>query len=72
MVHNAPSSRTGPNVQLKFALLNTGTPQYVIARDCGMSETRLSRIVRGRATPSAEERQALAAKLGRNVLELFP
>lgn len=61
----------GPNHRLKFALLSSGSPQYEIARACAMGETRLSRIVRGRARPNAAERRALAARLGVPEAELF-
>ena len=47
------------NTTLKVALLRAGLPQFRVARELGMSETRLSRIVQGRALPSAEEAQRL-------------
>jgi len=52
------------NYELKTALLRAGVPQYEIARRAGLDETALSRIVRGRRVPSADERGRLAAVLG--------
>jgi transcriptional regulator with XRE-family HTH domain len=56
---------------LKLALVRTGRCQYDIAREIGMSETRLSRLATGREVPSADEAEALARLLGRSVDDLF-
>lgn len=56
---------------LKFSIINLGQPQYAIAAKCGISETRLSRLVRGRADPTEEERRALARVLRAPEARLF-
>lgn len=57
---------------LKMKLLERPEPQYELAARAGMSETRLSRIIRGRIQPTAEERKKLAEVLGVPEAELFP
>lgn len=52
------------NTKLKLALIEHGVPQYVIAQRMGVSETRLSRIIRGRAQPTREEQKRLSELLG--------
>ncbi|MCC6651695.1 MAG: helix-turn-helix transcriptional regulator [Candidatus Eisenbacteria bacterium] len=52
------------NLKLKLALLENGGPQYVIARKMGVSETRLSRIIRGRIEPTPAETARLSELLG--------
>jgi transcriptional regulator with XRE-family HTH domain len=59
------------NEKLKIALLNNGSHQYEVARETGISETRLSRLVRGREDPTAEERRRLSAFLGVRQRDLF-
>ena len=49
--------------QLKTAMLESGKAQYMIAREAGMSETRLSRIVMDRLEPTGPERRRLARVL---------
>lgn len=48
---------------LKIALLRSGRRQYEIAAKSGISETRLSRIVTGRALPSPDEIERIASAL---------
>jgi transcriptional regulator with XRE-family HTH domain len=57
---------------LKLAILRSGMHQYVLAAVAHISETRLSRIVRGRTTATADEQGRLAAALGVPVGEIFP
>ncbi len=57
---------------LKLTLLERGEHQYEIAARVGVSETRMSRIVRGRLEPTEAERKALARALGVAESELFP
>jgi transcriptional regulator with XRE-family HTH domain len=59
------------NERLKVALLRSGRTQYAVAAAAGMSETRLSRIVVGRAPGTEEERRAIALALGVPLDELF-
>ena len=60
------------NEALKMALLRSGVPQFEIARQTGLSETKLSRLVRGRLSPSLEEATRLAELLHEHVAHLFP
>lgn len=60
------------NLPLKIALLETGKKQGRIARLLKISDTTLSRIVRGRREPTDEQRKALAEFLGRDASEIFP
>lgn len=61
----------GMIIGLKMAILRSGRSQWEIARDIGISETRLSRILRGRVEVRDEEREALARILGATMGELF-
>jgi transcriptional regulator with XRE-family HTH domain len=56
---------------LKLKVLELGIPQYELARELGLSETRLSRIIRGRLDPTADEREKIARCLHTSVKELF-
>lgn len=49
---------------LKRALIDAGIPQYRVAQRAGLTETRLSRLATGRATPTEDELQRLADVLG--------
>jgi hypothetical protein len=49
---------------LKFAIINSGRSQRAIAASIGMSEPRLSRIVRCCVDPTLTEKQALMQCLG--------
>ncbi len=60
------------NTQLKIALLGRALRQFEVARRTGMSETRLSRIVQGRAEPTEAEKAALSRELGATPQDLFP
>lgn len=59
------------SVELKVAIVRSGLHQYDLAARVGISETRLSRIVRGRLDPTADERQRLAAVLRTSEDRLF-
>ena len=59
------------NQELKLALLRDRRPQYVVAREAAISETRLSRIVTGRIEPTEAEKSCLARVLTRDVGDLF-
>ncbi len=50
--------------KLKLRLLELREPQYVLAAKLGMNETRLSRIVQGRISPTSEERGRIAEAMG--------
>lgn len=49
---------------LKLLIVESGTPQYVLAAQVGVNETRMSRIARGRSPPTPDERARIAAALG--------
>jgi plasmid maintenance system antidote protein VapI len=52
------------NDKLKQHLALTGRRQYQIAREVGLTENELSRIVRGRRVATPDERRRLATALG--------
>jgi len=52
------------NLALKMALISSKLPAYRVAADCGISESRLSRIATGRLEPTPEELERLARVLG--------
>lgn len=52
------------NIPLKLALICSGRPSYLIAASAGLSESRLSRIVKGRLDPTDAELTRLAKALG--------
>ena len=58
------------NVALKLAIIKTGLTQRVIAKRVGLSEDRLSDIVRGHEARPIEQ-AALAQTLGESVAKLF-
>ena len=59
------------NGKLKLALLTRGKPQYEVADELGMSETKLSRIVHGRLEPTATEMRDIAVLFGVHPDDLF-
>lgn len=58
-------------VKLKIAIMRAATSQYELAATVGISETRLSRICRGRAVPTDDEQRRIAAALGQSIEDLF-
>jgi transcriptional regulator with XRE-family HTH domain len=59
------------NEKLKAYLARTGRRQYQIAREVGLTENELSRIVRGRRMATPDERRRLSLVLGVAEPELF-
>lgn len=59
------------NRALKIAILDHGTTQIALARAVGISEPRMSRIMRGHDEPTEDEKKAIAKILRRKVHELF-
>ena len=59
------------NLKLKLAILASGQPQRQVAATCGIRENRFPEIVRGWTEPREDERQAIAAALGKSPAELF-
>lgn len=60
------------NVALKTAIFKSGKKQKRIAKLARMSESELSKIVRGHRPASSDERERLVKLLGAPVEELFP
>ncbi len=58
-------------ITLRNAIARSGQTQRALARIINSREARLSEIVRGWAVPTPEERQAIAAALGRPERGLF-
>jgi transcriptional regulator with XRE-family HTH domain len=58
-------------LNLRVAILRSGRTQREIARECEMSESRLSEIVRGWRNPRDDERRRLSHVLNRPAEELF-
>lgn len=58
------------NTTLKLAILDRST-QTEVAKKAGLSESRLSRIIRGHYAPTDDEKKALARVLRKPVHELF-
>lgn len=65
--HGMPSL----NIPLKQALVATGKKQKRIAKLVRISETELSKIVRGHRSASEDERKRLVRVLGKTEEELF-
>lgn len=60
------------NLPLKLAILKKYPSQSACARDIGMSESLLSRFVRGWREPNPEQKKAISRKLRAKVNEIFP
>lgn len=60
------------NINLKLGFLERNVSQIETAVTLGMDPARLSKIIRGWVSPTANERQSLAAYLKKNEAELFP
>lgn len=61
-----------PNRALEHAIVDSGRTQRELARRMGMDETRLSRIVSGKARLFPRERRAIAKALRLPQRVLFP
>lgn len=59
------------NSKLKLKILESGRPQIGLAKDLGISEAWLSRIVKGWVDPDQELKGKIAELLGGTVGELF-
>jgi transcriptional regulator with XRE-family HTH domain len=59
-------------LRLKVAFLKKQVSQKDLCRKIGISETRLSRIIRGHARAHARERRLIARELGVREAEIFP
>ena len=61
-----------PNWNLKMAAVEKFGSQVELAMKCGLDESKMSRIVRGRITPRPEDREKICAALGVPEVELWP
>jgi transcriptional regulator with XRE-family HTH domain len=52
------------HLDLKVAIVRSGKPQYRFAQDIGVSESRLSKYLRGYGSLRSEQIEKLAALLG--------
>lgn len=64
-------SNVAMNLALKMAILGARKTQTEIAKETGIHESRLSRIVRGHDAASDDERKRLAAALRSSERDLF-
>ncbi|MBW1991842.1 MAG: helix-turn-helix transcriptional regulator [Deltaproteobacteria bacterium] len=60
------------NLKLKFAIIEKYGSQADFAKVMGLSESGLSRIIRGRREPEPELKETIARKLGVSPDEIFP
>ena len=60
------------NMNLKTKILETGRPQIAIAHDLMISDSLLSKIVKGWVCPSEDIKARLALLLGCQPKDLFP
>jgi hypothetical protein len=61
-----------PLTPLRLARLQSGAPQYVVAKRARLAASRLSVLERGYDEPSSYERSALARVLAVPAEQLFP
>lgn len=66
------SRKITPNIALKQAIVGTGKTQRIISLRTRIAEVRLSKIVRGKAVPTEDEKDALAQITKRPIHDLFP
>jgi transcriptional regulator with XRE-family HTH domain len=59
------------NLQLKIEILRSGKSQLWLARQCGISEAQLSKIVGGWVEPPGELKRRIAGALGVSVGCIF-
>ena len=60
------------NLELKIALIRAGKSQIDLARQTGLSESTVSRILTAYREPTANEKQKIAHVLGCGVGVLWP
>ncbi len=60
------------NVESKTRILRSGKPQVALAREIGIGEPYLSRIVQGWVEPTEDIKRKIAKVLGCQIEELFP
>lgn len=62
----------GMNLALRFAIVESGKRQIVIAAKAGIAEPTLSKIVNGHLEPTDLQKRAIAKVLRRPISSLFP
>jgi transcriptional regulator with XRE-family HTH domain len=67
-----PSMPMLARAALRHAIFAKNLQQQLVAKKVGMSDARLSRIIRGWLDPSDKEKRALSRLLEVPVEELFP
>jgi lambda repressor-like predicted transcriptional regulator len=60
------------NLILKARIIEQFGSQTVLARQVGLSEDRLSKIIHGRVPPKDHEKRVIAESLGLSEREIFP
>ena len=60
------------NKYLKIAILDYQEPAWRVAKQAGISDSKLSKIVNGYILPTEDEMNRLAQVLGKGREELFP
>ena len=60
------------NKNLKIAIIDYKEPGWRVAKQIGVSDSKLSKIVNGYILPTEEEMNRLAQVLGKGREELFP
>ncbi len=59
-------------LNLKFAIIRDGRPQYKISHSLDWDPSKISKIIAEKYIPSSMEMEDLAEELGVTVDELFP
>ena len=60
------------NFPLKIRIIMSGRPQIEIAKRARMSDSKLSKIIKGWEKPRREDMERIAKSLNCEVQELFP
>ena len=58
-------------LNLKFAIIRDGRPQYKISQSLGWDPSKISKIIAEKYIPDSIEKEILAAELGTTVEALF-
>ena len=59
------------NMKLKVAVLQSGKSQCQVARQAGIADCYLSRVIHGWVSPGADVKHRIASALGLQVEEIF-
>ena len=59
------------NLKLKVRMLEKGVSQYALARQLGIQDSRLSRILNEWTDPTPQEQNEIASALNSQASELF-